>query len=75
MTRPCEIMGQRTPVECDQLIWELYRHVFATRFGGRLRKKGDGKLNRRRLDRVTAYIEEHLTDSDLSIAVLARSQP
>jgi AraC family transcriptional regulator len=57
--------------EYEHLIWELYRHVFATRFGGRVSMKGDGKLDRRRLDRVVAYIEAHLTDARLSIAALA----
>lgn len=59
-------------LEYEQLIWELYRHIFATRFGGRLPAKGaDGKLDRRRLDRVVAYIDAYLTDGRLSIAELA----
>jgi AraC family transcriptional regulator len=58
-------------LEYDQLIWQLYRHVFAARFGGRLRTKGDGKLDPRRQDRVLAFIEAHLADAGLSIAALA----
>ncbi len=59
-------------LEYEQLIRHLYGHVFATRFGGRLRMKGHGKLDRRRLERVTAYIEEHLADRSLSVAALAQ---
>jgi AraC family transcriptional regulator len=58
-------------LEYDELIRHLYGHVFATRFGGRLPTKRHGKLDRRRLERVTAYIEEHLADTSLSVAVLA----
>jgi AraC-like DNA-binding protein len=59
-------------LEYDELIRNLYRHVFATRFGGRLPAKGHGTLDRRRRERVTAYIEEHLADTSLSVAVLAK---
>jgi AraC family transcriptional regulator len=58
-------------LEYDELIRNLYGHVLATRFGGRLAAKGDGKLDRRRLERVVAYIEEHLAEASLSVAVLA----
>ena len=58
-------------LEYEQLIWELYRQVFATRFGGRISAKGNGKLDQRRLERVAAFIDAHLTDSGLSIATLA----
>jgi len=58
-------------LEHDELIWHLYRHVFATHFGGRLPVRGDGKLGRRRLQQVIAFVEEHLTDSRLSVAMLA----
>jgi AraC family transcriptional regulator len=58
-------------LEYDQLIRNLFGHVLATRFGGRFPAKGDGKLDRRRLERVTAYIEDHLADASLSVAVLA----
>lgn len=58
-------------LEHDELIWHLYRHVFAVRFGGRLSLKGDGKMERRRLHRVMSFIEEHLADGCLSVAVLA----
>lgn len=64
-------LGQGAYLEYDELIWRLYRHVFATRFGGRLPAKGDGKLDRRRLDRLMTYIDEHLTDNCLSVAVLS----
>jgi AraC family transcriptional regulator len=59
-------------LEYEQFIWELYRHVFATRFGGRLPEKGhDGKLDRRRLDRVVAFIDAHLTGDRPGVAALA----
>lgn len=58
-------------LEYEQLIWELYRHVFATRFGGRLPAKGEGKLDRRRSDRVARFIEARLADANLSNAAMA----
>lgn len=58
-------------LEYDELIRSLYRHVLETRFGGRLAGRGEGKLDRRRLERVTAYIEQHLADASLSVADLA----
>lgn len=63
--------GEPRCLEYEQLIWELYRHVLARRFGGRLLAKGDGKLDRRRSDRVVAYIDAHLADTRVSIAELA----
>ena len=58
-------------LEYDELVRNLYGRVLGTRFGGQLPAKGDGKLDRRRLERVTAYIEEHLADVPLSVGVLA----
>jgi AraC family transcriptional regulator len=62
---------QGADLQYDELIRSLYGHVLATRFGGRLPAKGHGTLDRRRLERVTSYIEEHLADASLSVAVLA----
>lgn len=58
-------------LEYEELIWKIYRHVFATHFGGRPAGKGAGKLGRRRLDRVTDYIDAHLMDTTLSVGALA----
>lgn len=58
-------------LEREELIWHLYRHVFASRFGGRDSGRGDGKLSRRRQQRVTDYIEGHLTDAALSVGTMA----
>jgi AraC family transcriptional regulator len=57
---------------CEELILALYRHIHATRLGGRLKVRGSGKLDSRRLARVTSYIEAHLTEDTLGIATLAR---
>jgi AraC family transcriptional regulator len=57
---------------CEELIWTLYRHIHATRLGGKAKGRGSGKLDGRRCARVTSYIEEHLEDDTLSIAGLAR---
>jgi len=63
--------GQGARQEYEELIWSLYGHIFATRLGGRPAAKGLGKLDRRRFDRVTTYVEEHLSDSRLTVAALA----
>jgi AraC family transcriptional regulator len=57
-------------LEVDWLVRRLYGHVLVTRFGGRLREKADGALDRRRLARVADYVETHLGES-LSLDVLA----
>ena len=57
-------------LEADWLVRRLYGHVLITRFGGRLREKADGALDRRRLARVSDYVETHLGES-LSLDVLA----
>ncbi len=58
-------------LEYEGLIWQLYRHIFASRFAGRPPERGTGKLVGRRLARVIDYIEENLADSTLSISALA----
>jgi AraC family transcriptional regulator len=62
---------QGAELEYDELIRHLYGHIFLTRFGGRFAAKGHGKLDRRRTERVTAYIEAHLADTSLSVAALS----
>jgi AraC family transcriptional regulator len=57
-------------IEVDWLVRRLYGHVLVTRFGGRLREKGNGALDGRRLARVSDYVETHLGGS-LSLDVLA----
>lgn len=58
-------------LECEAVLWHVYRHVFATRFGGRMRRKGVGKLDARRLTRIVEFIESHLHDAALTIDALA----
>jgi hypothetical protein len=55
----------------EELLWHLYRHVFASRFGGRDSGRVDGKLSPRRQQRVTDYIEGHLTDAALRVGTIA----
>jgi hypothetical protein len=57
-------------LERDYRVRHLYRRICETRFGGRLPAKGDGRLDSRRLARVTEFIEAHLT-SDLTVEDLA----
>lgn len=57
-------------LEADWLVCHLYGHVLVTRFGGRIREKGDGALDPRRMARVAEYVEAHLGDP-LSLNVLA----
>lgn len=58
-------------LECEALLWHVYRHVFAARFGGRARSKGEGKLDARRRERIVEFIEAHLHDPGLTIDALA----
>ncbi len=55
-------------VEC--LVRRLYGHAFISRFGGRLRERGDGALDARRLSRVADFIDSHLGTA-LNLALLA----
>lgn len=54
----------------EYLIRLLYGQILLTRFGGRLRYKGDGALDRRRLARVVEYVDANL-GSTLSLSLLA----
>lgn len=57
-------------LERDVLLRNLYGRVLTVRFGGREPVRGRGGLGRRRLDRVTAFIEAHL-EEPLSVRRLA----
>jgi AraC-like DNA-binding protein len=59
-------------IERDQLLRHLYARVYIQRLGGKLRARGDGGLDRTRLNRVLEYIETQL-QTELTIDDLART--
>jgi len=62
--------GPIDSLEVESLVRRLYAHMLIAHFGGRLREKGDGALDMRRLARVADYIDDHLGE-DLSLTALA----
>ena len=44
------------PIEVEALTRNLYGHVLETRFGGRSRARGSGRLDARRMQRVRSYV-------------------
>jgi AraC-like DNA-binding protein len=52
--------------DIERLIWHLYRRVFELRRGGRLSAKGDGRLDRRRLERARADILKGASPIDVA---------
>jgi len=58
------------PLLAEELVRRFWGHVLKARFGGRLREKGDGALDARRLQRVTEYIAGNLQQK-LDLATLA----
>ena len=58
------------PMEVETLVRRFYARVLELEFGGRIRAKGDGGLDRRRAARVVEFIDAHLDDK-LSLAALA----
>lgn len=62
--------AESNSIEVESLVRHLYAHVYVTRFGGRLREKGNGALDPRRLARVVHFIDAHL-GAALSLTVLA----
>lgn len=62
--------GRADGLAVEFLVRRLYGQILLTRFGGRLRYKGDGALDRRRLTRVVEYVDANL-GSTLSLGLLA----
>lgn len=54
----------------EAIVRHLYRHVLRSRFGGRLRERGDGALDKRRLARVIDYVSAYPAET-LTLAALA----
>jgi AraC family transcriptional regulator len=59
------------PIEVEALTRRAYGRVFEAAFRGRSRERGTGRLDERRLQRVIAYVEEHLAER-FGLAELAR---
>jgi AraC family transcriptional regulator len=59
------------PIEVEALTRSLYGHVLQTRFGGRIRARGTGRLDARRMRRVRSYVDDNLGE-DFGLNELAR---
>ena len=58
------------PIEVEALTRSLYGHILETRFGGRSRARGTGRLDSRRMQRVRSYVDANL-GGDVGLTELA----